>query len=153
VFLLESIKIIQVNQLPNEISQLVEESTDEGFRHSKRLVDEYQNGTNRFDKQGEALFIAYTGNQIIGVSGLNQDPYSDGDGIGRVRRLYVSRAFRRFGVGRLLMVAVVEEARKHYTKLVLFTNNPVADSFYCSIGFTVETDKEHNSHYLGFAGK
>lgn len=46
---------------------------------------------------------------------------------------------------------VVEEARKHFEKLVLFTDNPVADRFYCSIGFTAETDALHNSHYLDFS--
>jgi ligand-binding SRPBCC domain-containing protein len=50
-----------------DISHLVAESSKEGFRHMKRLVDEYENGTNRFDKRGEALFMAYDHERIIGI--------------------------------------------------------------------------------------
>jgi hypothetical protein len=71
-----------------DISHLVAESSMEGFRHMKRLVDEYENGTNRFDKLGEALFMAFDQDRIIGIGGLNQ---SLADGIGRIRRLYISR--------------------------------------------------------------
>ncbi|WP_315956186.1 GNAT family N-acetyltransferase [Paenibacillus violae] len=101
--------------------QLVEESTLEGFRHLKRLVSDYEAGTNRFDKDGEALFIATQNGDIVGVCGLNQDPIA---GNGRVRRLYVLPDARRFGIGRLLMEAVITEAKNYYRMLVLKTDNP-----------------------------
>jgi GNAT superfamily N-acetyltransferase len=127
---------------------LVDESASEGFRHLKRLVNDYETGANIFDKDGEALFIAYQNNDIVGVCGLNQDPYAKSKDIGRVRRLYVSPRVRRFGVGRTLMDSVIAEARKNYKLLVLRTDNPIADVFYRSIGFSLNLDSENDSHLL-----
>jgi GNAT superfamily N-acetyltransferase len=130
-----------------DISHLVEESSKEGFRHMKRLVDEYENGTNRFDKHGEALFTAYDHGRIIGIGGLNQ---SLTDGIGRVRRLYISQDYRKQGIGRMIMNRVIEEAKQHFHMIELKTDNPAADKFYRSLGFSVKDNDEHVSHYLIF---
>lgn len=141
--------IQKINHLDtNKLIPLVEESVNEGFRHIKRFIKEYETGANHFSKEGEALFIAYQNSEIVGVCGLNQDPYSNCKDVGRVRRLYVSSRVRRSGIGRMLMDAVIEEARKHFKRLVLKTDHPVADAFYRSIGFTVETTSENNSHFL-----
>ncbi|CAM3394967.1 GNAT family N-acetyltransferase [Paenibacillus lupini] len=141
--------ITKVNQIdPNTLMQLVEESRSEGHRNLTRLITEYEDGTNRFDKEGEALFIAINSNKIVGVCGLNQDPYSDRQEIGRVRRLYVSPNVRRFGIGRMLMDFVIADARNHYQMLVLKTDNPIAHLFYQSIGFSVQTRSEKNSYIL-----
>ncbi|TXK85749.1 hypothetical protein [Paenibacillus sp. N3.4] len=93
---MESITVLQIKQLPNEIHQLVIEASNEGFRHLIRLVNEYQAGTNRFNKHSEALFVAYALSEIVGVCRLNQAPYSQEGSIRRVRRLYVSKDFRGF---------------------------------------------------------
>lgn len=142
--------IIQKHQQPDSRSlhTLVEESAAEGFRHLKRLVHDFETGANRFDQRGEALFIAYLSSDIVGVCGLNRDPYVNSDEVGRVRRLYVSPRARRLGVGRQLMDSVIAEARKTYKMLVLRTDNPAADTFYRSIGFSVDTESEYNSHVL-----
>ncbi|SFK83177.1 Acetyltransferase (GNAT) domain-containing protein [Paenibacillus sp. 1_12] len=143
------IELQKVNQLPTQpLLSLVEESTNEGFRHLKRLVSDYESGHNKFDKLGEALFVAYHHNDIVGVCGLNQDPYVTEGKVGRVRRLYVSPKFRRSGVGRLLMDAVIVEARKYYYRLVLRTDNFAADIFYRLLGFSVDLESTHNSHVL-----
>jgi GNAT superfamily N-acetyltransferase len=139
-------KVSQID--PNTLMQLVEESRSEGHRNLTRLITEYEDGTNRFDKEGEALFIAINSNEIVGVCGLNQDPSSDSQEIGRVRRLYVSPNVRRFGIGRMLMDFVIADARNHYQMLVLKTDNPIAHLFYQSIGFSVLTRSEKNSHFL-----
>ncbi|WP_307205381.1 GNAT family N-acetyltransferase [Paenibacillus harenae] len=86
------------------------------------------------------------------MCGLNQDPYANSNEVGRVRRLYVSSRVRRFGIGKMLMDSVIAEARKCYTMLVLKTDNPVADVFYHSIGFTVITDPKNETHYLRLNG-
>ncbi len=52
--------------------KLVDESTSEGFRPLKRLVTDYEAGTNKFDKDGEGLLLAIISGEIVGVSGLNQ---------------------------------------------------------------------------------
>jgi GNAT superfamily N-acetyltransferase len=141
--------IQKVNHLDtHKLVLLVEESVSEGFRHIRRLVTDYENGVNKFDKDGEALFIAYQINNIVGVCGLNQDPYSNNTDVGRVRRLYVSPRLRRFGIGRMLMDSVIAEAKQHYKLLALKTDNPTADVFYRSIGFSVDCDSENRSHFL-----
>ncbi|RCW42422.1 GNAT family N-acetyltransferase [Paenibacillus prosopidis] len=79
---------------------------------------------------------------------MNQDPYVNSKEVGRVRRLYVSQRVRRFGIGRMLMDSVIAEASKNYKMLVLKTDNPVADTFYRSIGFSVNFNSENESHFL-----
>jgi GNAT superfamily N-acetyltransferase len=129
------------------IAHLVEESRAEGFRHLTRLVTDYETGSNRFDQPGEALFIATHGDRVVGICGLNRDPHESGR-VGRVRRLYVSQAYRRQGIARLLMAYVIEEARGHFERLVLRTDNPVADRFYRSLGFSAKASDEQVTHQL-----
>jgi GNAT superfamily N-acetyltransferase len=143
------ISIHKVNHLDtNHLALLVDESVREGFRHIKRLVNDYVTGINRFDKEGEALFIAFQNSDIVGVCGLNRDPFSNSKEAGRVRRLYVLPRVRGLGIGRLLMDSIIAEARKNYSMLVLKTDNPKADVFYRSIGFSVDIDSEIESHFL-----
>ncbi|GLX68044.1 GNAT family N-acetyltransferase [Paenibacillus glycanilyticus] len=145
----EFIIITKVKQLDiYDLTQLVDESTSEGFRHLKRLVGDYEAGTNKFDMAGEALFLAIKHGEIVGVCGLNQGLHANSSKVGRVRRLYVSPNARRFGVGRMLMNSVIAEARNHYQMLVLKTDNPVADLFYRSIGFLDKADSEIDTHFL-----
>ncbi|WP_206922936.1 GNAT family N-acetyltransferase [Alicyclobacillus suci] len=126
---------------------LVLESEKEGFRFVRRLYDEYVNGANRFDRDGEALFVAHTG-QIAGICGLNQDPYSLLASVGRVRRLYVHPDLRKFGVGRRLVSGVILEAKRFYATLTLRTDNPVADQFYRGLGFSTVHVPENATHRL-----
>ena len=76
----------------------------------RRLVDEWRDGSNRFDRPGEAVFGAWVEGRLVGVCGLNIDPYVRDERMGRVRHLYVLTACRRHGVGRLLMARVIEAA-------------------------------------------
>ncbi|WP_420850651.1 GNAT family N-acetyltransferase [Paenibacillus lutrae] len=68
--------------------------------------------------------------------------------VGRVRRLYVHRAYRRHGIGHKLTREVLNEAAKHYNRLVLWTDNPAAASFYLWLGFTEKKDEEFMTHFL-----
>ena len=71
-------------------------SADAGFRFLDRLVNEYKNGTNNFNKPSEALYGVYTHEGIlIGIGGLNIDPYTKGQKVGRVRRFYISKKIRK----------------------------------------------------------
>ena len=88
----------------DSLGALVAESERAGSRFVRRLVDEWVTDANRFDRPGEALFAAWVDGQLVAVCGLNVDPYSAEDRVGRVRHLYVLSAFRRLGVGRQLVV-------------------------------------------------
>jgi GNAT superfamily N-acetyltransferase len=72
---------------------------------------------------------------VVGVCGLNVDPYAAEAHAGRVRRLYVLSAFRQLGVGRRLVMAVIEAARGRFDTLRLRTGNPAAVRLYEALGF------------------
>lgn len=131
---IDSIRLILPTSSP-DWDELVDESLFEGYKHVKRLADDYRSGTNRFDQPGEALYGAFVQDKLVAVGGLNQDPYSETRDIGRVRRVYVLPAYRRYGIGRKLMEAIVQEATRHYRIVTLRTDNPDADALYQSIGF------------------
>jgi len=83
-----------------QVAALVAESEAQGLRFVRRLADEWASGANRFDRPGEALFVARDDGRVLGVGGLNLDPYAAEATVGRVRHLYVLRAYRRLGFGR-----------------------------------------------------
>lgn len=143
---MKSIQIQEVNDLLLfDLSSLEEDSIKDGHRHISRLIDEYKTGKNRFTKSGEALFIAKVNETIVGVCGINQDPYNNQQ-LGRVRRLYVLTEYRRFGIGRMLVESIISKSKVKFEKLCLRTNNPVACEFYKSLGFTEITGMENTTH-------
>jgi GNAT superfamily N-acetyltransferase len=100
------------------------------------LTDEWTSGANRFDKPDEALFVASVHGVVVGVCGLNVDPYGGDESVGRVRRLYVLRAYRGRGVGRRLVQAVVSAAAiRRFRMLRVRTENPEAARLYERLGF------------------
>ncbi len=119
----------------NEFASLVAESEREGWRFVRRLADEWAAGTNRFDKPGEVLFIARVDGLIIGVCGLNADPYTADEGAGRVRRLYVLPAYRSRGVGGQLVRAVLAAAAGRFQRLRVRTESLEASRLYLRLGF------------------
>ena len=132
-----------------ELEALLVESRTEGYNFVDRLVDEYADGSNRFDRPGEALFGVYAEGQLVAVGGLNQDPYLPDENAGRVRHVYVLPAFRRQGAGRLLMQAIIDAARSsHFRLLTLRTVNPAADAFYRALGFVTQPVIEGATHHI-----
>ncbi len=41
--------------------------------------------------------VFFQGDMLIGVGGLNEDPYTKDNKIGWLRRFYISRDYRRLG--------------------------------------------------------
>jgi GNAT superfamily N-acetyltransferase len=133
---------------PGALAALVADSERAGWRFVRRLADEWAAGANRFDRPGEALFGAWTGVRLVGVCGLNVDPYAADPGVGRVRRLYVLAECRRLGVGRRLVQAVIEAARGRFGLLRLRTENPQAAAFYERLGFRRLAGVPESTHAL-----
>jgi GNAT superfamily N-acetyltransferase len=147
-----TIEINQLNQLPIEALQpLLKESQDQGFEFVDRLLKEYVAGTNRFNRHGEALFGVYSDRQLIAVGGLNRDPYLPGTNTGRVRHVYVLAAWRRRGIGKILVQRIVAEARLHFRRLTLRTLDAQADAFYRAIGFQPSGAIKDASHIMDLA--
>ena len=139
-----------VERLPDltsdRIGDLLTESEGAGLRMVRRLVDEWETGANRFDRPGEDLFGAWLDGQLVGVCGLNIDPYAGNEHTGRVRHLYVLAAFRRRGIGRRLVLQIMEAARGRFSDLRLRTNDPAAARLYEALGFRFLPDSSDCTH-------
>jgi GNAT superfamily N-acetyltransferase len=141
--------IERIHSLPiDRLSALVTESNATGFRGLKRLVEDWRSRLNRFNMPGEAFFIAVRDGRVVGVCGLNHDPYLRDPTVGRFRHLYVAVDHRRKGIGTQLAHAVIGAARGHFARLRLRTDSPIADAFYRSLGFMPITGEPACSHQL-----
>ena len=130
------VAVAHLGDMPaNAFVSLVAESEREGWRFVGRLADEWAAGTNRFDQPGEALFIARVGGLIIGVCGLNADPYTADVATGRVRRLYVLPAYRGRGIGGQLVRSVLAAAAGRFRRLRVRTESLEASRLYQRLGF------------------
>ena len=130
------------------LAALVAESERQGFRFVRRLVEEWRSGANRFDRPGEVLFAARSGDDVIGVCGLNVDPYAQDPRTGRVRHLYVLALHRRAGVGEQLVADIIEMARSRFSRLHLHTTSTAAARLYERLGFRPTPGAPHHSHAL-----
>jgi GNAT superfamily N-acetyltransferase len=145
--------IERLSEAPAEnLGGLIAESEANGLRFVRRLADEWASGANRFDRPGEALFVARIAGQPVGVCGLNVDPYADGPGVGRLRHLYVLSTHRRRGVGRQLVTEVIQAARGAFDTLRLSTRNPEAAQLYERLGFQRCADAGDCTHIMPLAG-
>ncbi len=119
----------------DSVADLLSESEQAGLRMVRRLADEWKSGANRFDRPGEALCGAWIDGRLVGVCGLNIDPYAGSERTGRVRHLYVLATFRRRGIGGQLVLQVMEAARARFDDLRLRTHDPAAARLYETLGF------------------
>ncbi|CAG9623310.1 GNAT family N-acetyltransferase [Sutcliffiella rhizosphaerae] len=87
---------------------------------------------------------------LVAIGGLNKDPFSNELYIGRLRRFYVSKEYRRNGIGSFLVKKIIDEAKKNYKILVLHTDTEQADNFYTSLGFTKENLYPNSRHFMKF---
>jgi ribosomal protein S18 acetylase RimI-like enzyme len=144
-----NVRIERLRELPAEqMSALVAESERAGLGFVRRLAEDWARGLNRFDRAGETLFGAWLASRLVGVCGLNIDPYTQQPGVGRVRHLYVLEAHRGQGIGGQLVRAVVEAARGPFDALRLRTDNAAAARLYESLGFRRQAGDGHCSHRM-----
>lgn len=125
-----------------ELDPLLGAAEAEAHRFVQRLVDDWGSGANRFDSPDEALFGAYLDGRLVGICGLNRDPYTAADGVGRVRHLYVLPEFRGQGIGGELVQAVMTAAAGRFRALRLRTDSQAAKRFYERRGFQPTTDPD-----------
>jgi N-acetylglutamate synthase-like GNAT family acetyltransferase len=132
----DSLRIAALSDLPAGLDDLCAEASREGFMFMEKFVREWRSGANRFAQPGEVLLGAFSPAGLIGVGGLNRDPYTDQDGVGRVRHLYVTGTARRSGVGSVLVHRLLAHAVDVFHSVRLRTDTQAAADFYVGLGFT-----------------
>lgn len=137
------LRIRRIHSLPRGLVRLAHESRTEGFGLLDRLVRDWTSGENRFDRAGEAFFAARLGGRLVGVCGVNRDPYLDDPVVGRLRHLYVTPDRRRHGVGASLVAEALDHAGAHFRRVRLRSGE--AGEFYERLGFvrSSEPDATH----------
>ena len=137
--------VVRLTDLPTDIKALAELARGEGFRFLDRLVREFNSGANTFTGQGEGLYGVLDGKRLVGVGGLSIDPYTDEQGVGRLRRLYVHPHYRDRGVGAALAKRLEQQGAETFGAIRLFTDSPRAARFYERLGYTRRAAR-HVSH-------
>jgi len=127
--------IIQLKSIPANVDRLVKVSEMEGYIFVRRFIEEWANGSNQFNKAGEILFGAEDGKSLVGICGINIDPYIEKDGVGRLRHLYVDPVTRGNSVGRMLVSRCIDFASESYHTLRLRTPDTKSHTFYGHMGF------------------
>ena len=137
-----------LKHLPPDLALLRTEATADGFRFLDRLVTEWDAGSNRFDARGERLIGVFLGDRLVAIGGLNVDPYATEAGTARLRHVYVLKAERRRGFGRMLVRRLLEDAREAgFSEVRLLTDTVAGARFYESLGFS-SLRSPHGTHVM-----
>lgn len=144
------LKIQEIDKLGHEIDPLASEAGEQGFAFMDRFRREWLDGSNRFDGVGEGYYAAFLDGRLVGLGGLNQDPYQADPAVGRVRHLYVLSDARRAGIGRALVEQIVARARERFALLRLRTTTTPGALFYEKLGF-LPVDRQDATHILDLA--
>jgi GNAT superfamily N-acetyltransferase len=142
------IAIRRLEDLPEDIEDVRDAARRESAHFVERLVSEWLGGSNRFDQPGEALFGAFRDGRLVGIGGLNRDPFAGAgeSAVGRVRHLYVIPDERDVGVGASIVQAIESHAVPSFSSLALFTPTDGASRFYERLGYTPVAAVERRSH-------
>lgn len=133
-----------VADLPAGFDVLRAEARAEGHLFLERLANDWQCGEICFDREGEALLVAFCNDVIAGIGGLTIEPVVPN--ALRMRRFYVRAPFRRRGVGRRLVAALLERVR--YTdRLITVNAAPDSARFWETLGFRPDRRDGH-THIL-----
>ncbi|NRF69663.1 GNAT family N-acetyltransferase [Aquincola sp. S2] len=105
-----------------------------------------------------ALFLAFVDDELAGCGAFRALPDADYPNACEMKRLYVRRAFRRFGLGRLLAQELMDHATEAgYSTMLLDTMDDMeaARELYGSLGFEAIAPYYFNpiagAHYLKVA--
>lgn len=143
-------QVDNLNEL--EVSALVAESEQEGYRFLTRLVEDYKEGINTFSESGEALYsVQDESGNVIAIGGVNRFPLPDDENeTARLHRFYVKSDQRRHGAGSLLLKTIIAHAKEHFHELTAKTESSKADAFYRHNGFEFDDSESETTHRIVF---
>ena len=128
---------------------------DLDFQH---FDDELANLPGDYAAPQGALLLAFVDDELAGCGAFRPLPDVDYANACEMKRLYVRRAFRRFGLGRLLAQALMDRATEAgYSVMLLDTLDDMesARGLYASLGFETIPPYYFNpvpgAHYLKVA--
>jgi ribosomal protein S18 acetylase RimI-like enzyme len=108
-----------------------------------------------YEPPGGCLLLAFVDNALAGCGAMRALPDADYANACEMKRLYVRPAFRRFGLGRILAQALLDEAqRAGYSEVLLDTLDDMeaARGLYATLGFEEVPPYYYNpiagAHYL-----
>jgi ribosomal protein S18 acetylase RimI-like enzyme len=154
---------------------LVSPATPEQFEAARELFGEYATALKvdlcfqgfeaelaglpgDYAEPAGALLLAWCDGELAGCGAMRPLPGIDEANACEMKRLYVRRAFRRFGLGRLLAEALIARARAAgYSAMLLDTLDEMeaARELYASLGFEEVPPYYFNplpgAHYLRVA--
>ncbi len=141
--------INKISALPVEgFKALQQESQLEGYKFLVRLENDWFNGTNTFSSAGEGLYELRVKGALVAIGGINIDPYGESASDGRLRRFYVKEAYRRKGVGKMLVDFILQQHTANFERVSLYTGEPAAGAFYVRCGFEKVLGVEKVSHRI-----
>ena len=146
--MLSYLVVQQVYDLPEDILELSRAAAEEDFKPIRWLIDEWDNESNRFSLPGEALYEVRAGKRLVGICGLNRDPFRKGEKLGRLRRLYIHPEFRRKGIGRQLVMKATGDATNEFEAIRLMTLDDESAKFFEAVGFHRVEGEERVSHSI-----
>lgn len=104
----------------------------------QQFDDELASLPGRYGAPGGQLLLALVDGDIAGCGAFSPLPEADYPNACEMKRLYVRPAFRRFGLGRMLTQALLDDARRAgYSTMLLDTLDDMesARSLYATLGF------------------
>ncbi len=123
------------------------QSLGEHFNMLRRLEANWLSGDNRFNAPGEKLLGIFADEELVGIGGLNRDPFSEDKRAGRIRHLYLSPAWRGKGIGQQLLQALLSGGHGWFD----FYNTHAPEHafrFYETAGFQAVSGEERVTHRL-----
>ena len=127
---------------------LIDASTAEGYTFVQKLWDDYQTGNDTFDERGAVLLGGYVDDRLVAVGGVHPDPYLKNPTVGRVRHVYVLSSYRRSGIGKQLVEALIRHGSVQFTTFTLRTMTEHGRAFYAALGFRDEPRYTDATHWL-----
>ena len=126
---------------------------DSPHAFSSTLESEQGQPLDRFTARLTDDFVlgAFRGPQLVGIAGFYIQPKPKHTHKGMLWGMYVRPEARGSGIGRLLVEAIIEHARRHVELLQLFvvSDNLAARRLYARLGFVEYGIERHATKYRG----